>query len=111
MRPVTEECPCLVYLAPKILQYFSRADTEFMNDGSGTCICELPLLAGAVDIALVEEIAETLLEPRLRCSAHERVNIRGAKIAVLPEELEYLDIARRHFDPLGIEVLNPFDAA
>ena len=65
-------------------------------------ICELPLLAGAVEIGtFVIEVPETLLEPRLGSSPYESVDERRAQIPVPFKQLEYLDIARGEFDPFS----------
>ena len=65
------------------------------------CVGEVPLLAGAIKIALMEKITQPFFESGCGCSAYEGVNECGAQVSVLFKELKYLEIARGEFDSLS----------
>ena len=74
------------------------AGPELVNGRTMTTIGRLPLAFGPVEITLMEQVAQALLETRLRSAAREGVQIGRAQIAIARQRAEDLEVAASQLD-------------
>ena len=101
MRAVRQKCVPARQIRADLLQRSAGTSADVVNGWTMPRVREFPLLARTVDIALMEKIAESLLEARLGRAADEGVKVGRAEIAVSSQKPEYLDITGREFQPLA----------
>ena len=75
-----------------------RAQPQLVNSRAMPTIGRLPLAFGPVEITLMEQIAQTLFEARLRSAADEGVQIGRAQVTVARQRAEYFKVAGRQLD-------------
>ena len=63
-------------------KYVAAAHPEFMHDRQTERVSESPLFSGAIQVSLVEEIAQPFLEALFGFPANERVKVCRAKKAI-----------------------------
>jgi hypothetical protein len=84
---------------PKVCEDLLAAGVQLINHRHVPAIGELPLLLGAVDVrAIMIEVSEPFLEPRLRLAAEKCIQEVGAQELISIEKLEEFDIALGQLD-------------